>query len=132
MKRDLRLVALMLVLAPAVLSAQGLDPAKLLQPPTDTWPSFHGDYSGRRYSPLSQVNASNVRSLSLAWVYRANSASIKSTPLEVNGVLYFTTPDNVWAVDARTGRELWHYVWNHPAAYTLETGELASTATGCS
>ena len=105
------LFALMLVLTPALLGGQGLDPTKLLQPPTDTWPSFHGDYSGRRYSPLSQVNASNVRSLSLAWVYRANSASIKSTPLEVNGILYFTIPDHVWAIDARTGRELWHYVW---------------------
>ncbi|MFZ0590263.1 MAG: acido-empty-quinoprotein group A, partial [Bryobacteraceae bacterium] len=36
---------------------------------------------------------------------------IKSTPLEVNGVLYFTIPDHVWAVDARTGDELWHYTW---------------------
>ena len=111
MKRRSWLLALVLTAAPLLLCGQGLDPAKLLQPPTDTWPSFHGDYSGRRYSTLSQIDASNVRSLSLAWVYRANSTSIKSTPLEVNGVLYFTTPDNVWAIDARTGRELWHYVW---------------------
>ena len=34
---------------------------------------------------------------------------IKSTPLLVNGILYFTAPNNVWAADARTGRELWHY-----------------------
>jgi glucose dehydrogenase len=38
-------------------------------------------------------------------------AQIKSTPLMVNGVLYFTTPDNTWAVDARSGREIWHYFW---------------------
>lgn len=36
---------------------------------------------------------------------------IKSIPLMVHGVLYFTSPNNVWAVDARTGREIWHYVW---------------------
>ena len=36
---------------------------------------------------------------------------ISATPLQVNGVLYFTMPDHVWAVDARTGREVWHYVW---------------------
>ena len=36
---------------------------------------------------------------------------IKSTPLMVNGVLYFTIPDHVYAVDARTGEELWHYDW---------------------
>ncbi len=35
--------------------------------------------------------------------------SIKSTPLMVNGILYFTAPNHVWAADARTGRELWHY-----------------------
>ena len=39
------------------------------------------------------------------------SSTIKSTPLEVNGVLYFTMPDHAWAVDARTGRQLWHYQW---------------------
>jgi alcohol dehydrogenase (cytochrome c) len=103
------LLSLPLILAP--LGAQRLDPLKLLQPPTDSWPTFNGDYSGRRYSSLNQINASNVKSLTLAWVFRANSVAIKSTPLEVNGVLYFTTPDNAWAVDARTGREIWHYVW---------------------
>ena len=37
--------------------------------------------------------------------------AIKATPLMIDGVLYFTIPDHVWAVDARTGREIWHYVW---------------------
>jgi alcohol dehydrogenase (cytochrome c) len=91
------------------LSAQGLEPQALLQPPPDTWPTYNGDYSGRRFSPLDQINASNVGSLTLAWIFRAHSREIKSTPLEVNGVLYFTTPDNVWAVDARFGREIWHF-----------------------
>jgi alcohol dehydrogenase (cytochrome c) len=98
---------------------QGLDPAKLLKPPTDTWPTYNGDYSGRRYSTLSQINSSNVKNLRLAWMYRlapgpegiVGNGQIKSTPLEINGVLYFTVPDHVWAVDARTGRELWHYRW---------------------
>ena len=101
-------------------SAQILDPAKLLKPPTDTWPSYNGDYSGRRYSPLTQIDASNIGSLKMAWMYRTDvgamrggmaPAPIKSTPLEVNGILYFTLPDNVWAVDARTGEQLWHYSW---------------------
>ena len=115
-------VARAAVLAAAIAAgalSQGLDPAKLVTPPTDTWPTYNGDYSGRRYSPLSQIDASNVDMLGLAWVYRAVSGAtgpfgsqIKSTPLEVNGVLYFTVPDHAWAVDARTGRELWHYRWN--------------------
>ncbi len=54
-----------------------------------------------------------MKHLSVAWIYDlpAGSPSVKATPLQVNGVLYFTTPDHVYAVEARTGRELWHYVW---------------------
>ncbi|MBV8807955.1 MAG: PQQ-binding-like beta-propeller repeat protein, partial [Acidobacteriaceae bacterium] len=113
-----RLLAL-IALASVHASAQILDPAKLLSPPTDTWPTYNGDYSGRRFSPLTQINAGNVNSLALAWTYRVSvstlrgvpAVQIKSTPLAVNGVLYFTIPDHVWAVDARTGKELWHYSW---------------------
>ncbi len=91
------------------LAAQGLDSAALLGPAADSWPTYNGDYSGRRFSTLGQIHAGNVGSLPLAWVFRTQAAVIKSTPLEVNGVLYFTAPDNVWAVDARFGREIWHY-----------------------
>jgi alcohol dehydrogenase (cytochrome c) len=103
---------------PVGLLAQGLDPAVLRKPLKDVWPTFNGDYSGRRYSSLSQINADNVRSLGLAWTARVNTgggnpfgATIKATPLQVDGVLYFTVPDHAWAIDARTGRELWHYKW---------------------
>jgi alcohol dehydrogenase (cytochrome c) len=94
----------------------GLDPATLAKPATDQWPTYNGDYSGRRFSPLTKINDGNVSSLSLAWMYRlnaggANVGAIKGTPLQVNGVLYLTAPDHVWAIDARTGRELWHYTW---------------------
>ena len=89
--------------------AQGLNPGALLKPPNDTWPTYNGDYSGRRYSTLKQINASNVKSLRLAWAFQAHSAAIKSTPLLVNGILYFTVPDHVWAVDARSGHQIWHY-----------------------
>ena len=99
------------------LSSQALDPAALLKQPTDTWPTYNGDYSGRRHSPLNQINAKNIGSLTLAWVFQAHSAAIKSTPLEVNGILYFTVPDNVWALDARSGRQVWHY------KYTSDGGD---------
>jgi len=101
--------AICFVLATAASYSQGLDPAALLRPPTDTWPTYNGDYSGRRFSPLKQINTENAGSLTLAWVYPAHNGTIKSTPLEVNGILYFTVPDNVWALDARTGRQIWHY-----------------------
>lgn len=112
------LVAFLLALA-ALAGAQELDPQKLLKPTADSWPSFNGDYSGRRNSPLKQINTSNVQNLSLSWLYRVtpgNSTNvfgteIKATPLLVNGVLYFALPDLAAAIDARTGRELWHYNW---------------------
>jgi glucose dehydrogenase len=81
----------------------------LMKPLSTGWPTFNGDYSGKRFSTLSQINQSNVRSLTLAWVLPTQSVAIKSMPLEVNGILYFTTPDNVWAADARSGRIVWHY-----------------------
>ena len=87
----------------------GLDPAVLLNPPTDTWPTYNGDYTGRRYSTLDQINQENIESLTLAWVFSTRGLNLKSTPLEVSGILYFSSPDNVWAVDARLGREIWHY-----------------------
>lgn len=119
MKLQRLLVALLLVLSGSALIGQMLDPAKLLKPPTDTWPTYNGDYSGRRYSPLSQISATNVSSLAITWMYRTNVGSlrgvggvqIKCTPLEVGGILYFTVPDHVWALDARTGEEIWHYTW---------------------
>src|SRR5262245_7112935 len=115
----MRIVQLFLagILVSAAAFGQGsLTPAKLLQPSTDSWPTYNGDYSGRRYSTLSKINARNISSLSLSWVFRAVpggnlNATIKSTPLVVNGVMYFTLPDHVWAVDARSGRQIWHYTW---------------------
>jgi acido-empty-quinoprotein group A len=90
-------------------TAQGLDAAAMLKPPTDTWPTYNGDYSGRRYSTLDQINVGNVNSLTLAWIFPTHTVPIKATALEVNKILYFTVPDNVWAIDARYGRLIWHY-----------------------
>src|ERR1700709_2547219 len=58
--------------APILLFAQsgGFAPAELLKPLKDSWPTYNGDYSGRRYSALKEVNASTVKNLSLAWMSR--------------------------------------------------------------
>jgi acido-empty-quinoprotein group A len=127
----------LLFFLPFALFGQMLDPSLLLQPATNAWPTYNGDYSGRRFSPLTRINQSNIKTLNLAWVFRAVTGEtpgslvggeasqaeaaqfandwgvrvIKSTPLMVNGILYFSNPDNAWAVDARSGRELWHYYW---------------------
>jgi acido-empty-quinoprotein group A len=110
-KASALLLVLLLACCPGVptASAQSLDAAALLKPPIDTWPTYNGDYSGRRYSTLDQINAGNISSLTLAWAFNTHTSIIKSTPLEVNGILYFSAPDNVWAIDARFGRQIWHY-----------------------
>jgi alcohol dehydrogenase (cytochrome c) len=128
---------------------KGIDPAQLLKPLADEWPTHNGDYSGKRYSALKQVNQTTVKNLTLAWVARLKEgagnnfgfggrgggggreggapvivggegtgeypsfgeATIKASALMVDGTIYISTPDNVWALDARDGRELWHYFW---------------------
>jgi acido-empty-quinoprotein group A len=90
----------------------GVTGAQIEKPSTDSWPTYNGDYTGRRFSSLTKINASNVKHLSLSWIYDLPAAgTIKATPLQIGGVLYFTTPNHVYAVDARTGRELWHYTF---------------------
>ena len=119
--------------------ARDLAPADLLKPLGENWPSYSGDYTGKRFSPLAQVNQTTVKQLSLAWTAKLTAGAapagrwgggptaivggngspnnpavptiIKGTPLMVNGVLYVTSPDNGWALDARDGREMWHYFW---------------------
>ena len=100
------------IASPHSLQAQNVDAAMLLHPPADSWPGYQGDYSGQRHSRLTQITPQNVADLSLAWAYQTNQpAEIKSTPILVDGVLYFTVPDNVWAIDARSGHMLWHYTY---------------------
>src|SRR6202789_2573759 len=65
--RNLMLAVLMVSMA-GIASAQGLDPASLTKPATDSWPTYSGDYSGRRFSSLTQINQTNVKNLGLAWV----------------------------------------------------------------
>src|ERR1700712_414955 len=78
--------------------AQGTTAAMLLKPPKDSWPAYHGDYSGRRHSALTQINPQNVVNLSLAWAFQTGATTqIKASPLLVDGVIYFSTPDNVYA-----------------------------------
>ena len=64
-----------LLVCPGMAFGQGLDPAALLKQPADMWPTYNGDYSGRRFSPLTQINSSNVHALSLAWSARFTGQS---------------------------------------------------------
>jgi alcohol dehydrogenase (cytochrome c) len=61
------ILAIALCVMPLTAGAQGLDPASILKGATNSWPTYSGDYTGRRYSSLTQINQTNVKYLSLAW-----------------------------------------------------------------
>jgi alcohol dehydrogenase (cytochrome c) len=106
-------IALVAFGSPRRTMAQGATEQVLGHPPADSWPGYHGDYSGRRHTPLTQITPQNVKNLSLAWAFQTEqTAQIKSSPLVVDGIVYFTVPENIWAVDARSGHQIWHYT--HP------------------
>ncbi len=64
----MRKLALLAALVPALMAAQGLEPGDLLRPLKDAWPTYNGDYTGKRYSTLSQIDQSTVKHLTLAWM----------------------------------------------------------------
>jgi alcohol dehydrogenase (cytochrome c) len=157
MKINRWIAAASYLLSAALLMGQGkgVAPSELLKPLKESWPTYNGDYTGKRYSALNQVNQSTVKNLTLGWAARlapgnlagggagggrgggrggfggggfgggapmiiggvgngdlnTGGGSIKGSVLQVDGTLYVTMPDNMWALDARDGRELWHYVW---------------------
>jgi PQQ-dependent dehydrogenase (methanol/ethanol family) len=73
------------------------------------WPTYNGNESGNRYSPLSQIDATNVASLKLKWIFPMSYFGLETTPLEVDGVVYVTGQNEVFALDALTGNAIWHY-----------------------
>jgi quinoprotein glucose dehydrogenase len=86
----------------------------------DDWAYYGHDAGGMRYSPLKQINVSNVSKLKVAWTYHtgdisdgkgvAKRSGSETTPILVDGTLYLTTPFNrVIALDPETGKERWTY-----------------------
>jgi alcohol dehydrogenase (cytochrome c) len=117
------LVALLALLLPGQLLAQGDGPSyeDILQGFADPerWLTYSGDYSGRRHSPLDQINAENVRHLRPIWTFQTGTTTrgrgFETTPLVDDGILYVTGSNNyAWAIDARSGRTFWQYRRNLP------------------
>ena len=82
----------------------------LVQPPAANWTSYNGDYSGRRYSSLPEINTDNVAQLRAKWVFHAhNSNRLEVSPVVVNGMMFVTAANDAFALDARTGRVVWHH-----------------------
>ncbi|HEX6535156.1 MAG TPA: PQQ-binding-like beta-propeller repeat protein [Gemmatimonadaceae bacterium] len=85
------------------------------------WLTYGHDYSNARYSTLAQIDARDVRQLTLAWVHQLESqpGGQETTPVVADGVMYYTGPfGTVVAVDAATGEEIWRYQWKLPPVPT--------------
>src|ERR1051326_4128750 len=96
----------------------------LTSPVGENWPSYNGDYTGRRFSSLAEINRGNVSQLRAAWVFHpGNSQRLEVTPVVVRGVMYVTSANDVFAIDARTGRTLWHYA--RPVSSSMAKTSLA-------
>jgi alcohol dehydrogenase (cytochrome c) len=85
--------------------------ADLLNVPVGAnWVSYNGDYTGRRYSSLNQIKTENVNRLKVQWVFHAtNSNLLECTPVVIDGTMFVTAANDVFALDAKTGKQRWHY-----------------------
>ena len=74
------------------------------------WTSYNGGPNGTRYSTLAQIDRSNVERLAPKWIFSLpNTARPQVTPVVAGGVMYVTSAKEAWALDAGSGREIWHY-----------------------
>src|SRR6266446_1925198 len=115
MKRLLSVLTIVLAASLTVVAVQRAESSRQVE-----WLYYGGDQAGTKYSPLTDVNAGNVQRLQVTWQWKHFDAPIEqyktfpgqfeSTPLMIDGVLYVTTPyNNLAALDAETGKELWRF-----------------------
>ena len=81
-----------------------------LEPKRD-WPSYHGSFNGNRHSTLDQINTGNIARLTPRWFFPISGVRmIEGTPVVVDGIIYLTVVNQVYALDAATGREIWRHI----------------------
>ena len=104
----------------------GIEFSDILHPKPGEWPSYNGKLSGNRYSELNQINGTNVNKLVVKWIFTVplwkqlvpdtpyfvenmKYFGLETTPIVANDTMYVTGPHQAFALDARTGREIWEY-----------------------
>jgi alcohol dehydrogenase (cytochrome c) len=100
----------------------------------ENWLTYYGAYNGQRYSPLDQINTENVKRIGPAWIFQAGASgmiagastySFEAAPIVVNGIMFLSGWDGwVWALDARTGKEIWRYKHATPYDVSLCCGNV--------
>jgi alcohol dehydrogenase (cytochrome c) len=100
----------------------------------ENWLTYYGAYNGQRYSPLDQINTENVKRLGPAWIFQAGTTgliagastySFEAAPIVVGGIMFLSGWDGwVWALDAKTGTEIWRYKHATPFDVSLCCGNV--------
>ncbi|MDT7648595.1 MAG: hypothetical protein QOI36_1, partial [Pseudonocardiales bacterium] len=100
----------------------------------ENWLTYYGAYDGQRYSPLDQITTENVKRIGPAWIFQAGASgmiagastySFEAAPIVVNGIMFLSGWDGwVWALDARTGSEIWRYKHATPYDVSLCCGNV--------
>ena len=105
----------------------GIEFSRIMNPKPGDWLTYNGNLSGNRYSKLTQINAANVNKLSVKWTFSIPLWSqflpdtpyfhenmryfgLETVPIVADGIMYVTGPNQVFALDARTGHQIWHYL----------------------
>ncbi len=91
--------------------AGGLPFAGLARPKPGEWPTYHGQISGNRHSPLAEITTANVSRLAPTWMapLSTSTRALQVTPVVAGGLMFVSAVNEAWALDARTGREVWHF-----------------------
>ncbi len=100
----------------------------------ENWLTYYGAYNGQRYSPLDQINTENVAGIGPAWIFQAGASGMmagqstyafEACPIVVDGVMFVSGWDGwLWALDAKTGQELWRYKHAVPFDVSLCCGNV--------
>ena len=96
-------------MAAGLATAQSVDPDELLHPPKDSWLTYHGDYSGRRHVNLTAITPDNVQRCARPGNSRPARIPLSKPRRFSRTAFSISPPDNIWALDARTGKQRWHY-----------------------
>lgn len=114
------------IVPPGATRQPGIEFSRIVNPKPGDWLTYNGNLSGNRYSQLKQINTANVGKLSLKWTFtiplwsqflpdtpyfRENMRyfGLETVPIVADGIMYVTGPNQAFAIDARTGQQIWHY-----------------------
>ena len=97
------------ILLPAAAFAQ-VTPAAIANSPNSDWLTYNGDYAATRHSSLKQITPANAGTLVPKWVFRIKGAKqLEASPIVHDGLMYISNTNEMYALDARSGRRVWHY-----------------------